>query len=187
MENSVFEPFKVKDIVFMALVSAVALCTASVMAVVAHIYIYGLAQLVTATQFAFFSSLAIMKVRKVGTLLVFALFTGLFELFMAPVMFASSVLTALVLECVVVLAFKNYKSSTAPVFVASALFIPATMPFNLLYYRLFSREMWDLFFSGGFKMLSIVFIIGSVAVGSLGSVLGIKVSNELLKAGVLKR
>ena len=106
MEKKIFEPFKVKDIVFMALLSAVALCTASVMAIVAHIYIYGLAQLVTAFQFAFFSSIALMKVRKVGTLFIFGLFTGLFELFMAPVMFISSVLTALLLECIVVLLFK---------------------------------------------------------------------------------
>ncbi|MBQ9283386.1 MAG: MptD family putative ECF transporter S component [Treponema sp.] len=187
MEKKIFEPFKVKDIVFMALLSAVALCTASVMAIVAHIYIYGLAQLVTAFQFAFFSSIALMKVRKVGTLFIFGLFTGLFELFMAPVMFISSVLTALLLECIVVLLFRNYKNSLLPVFIASALIIPATMPFNLLYYRLFSQEMWDLFFASGFKVLSIVFILGSVLVGSLGSLLGIKVSNELLKAGVLKQ
>ena len=187
MEDKIFEPFKVKDIVFMALLSAVALCTASVMAIVAHIYIYGLAQLVTAFQFAFFSAIALMKVRKVGTLFIFGLFTGLFELFMAPVMFVSSVLTALLLECVVVLLFRTYKKSLVPVFIASALIIPATMPFNLLYYRLFSKEMWDLFFASGFKALSVVFISGSVIAGSLGSLLGIKVSTELLKAGVLKR
>ena len=64
MSDSVFDSFKVKDIVFLALISAVALCTAAVMAIVAHIYIYGLAQLVTAFQFAFFSAIAIMKVRK---------------------------------------------------------------------------------------------------------------------------
>ncbi|MCR5217067.1 MptD family putative ECF transporter S component [Treponema sp.] len=186
MSDSIFDSFKVKDIVFMALISAVALCTAAVMAIVAHIYIYGLAQLVTAFQFAFFSAIALMKVRKVGTLFIFALFTGLFELFMAPVMFISSVLTGLILELLVVLIFRNYKNSVNPVFFASMLFIPCTMPFNLIYYRLFSKEMWDLFFASGFKMLSIVFITGSFVVAALGSFLGIKVSKELLKAGVLK-
>lgn len=187
MSGSVFDSFKVKDIVFLALISAVALCTAAVMAIVAHIYIYGLAQLVTAFQFAFFSAIAIMKVRKIGTLFIFALFTGLFELFMAPVMFVSSVLTGIILEVLVILIFRNYKTSIKPVFFSSMLIIPGTMPFNLLYYRLFSKQMWDLFFSGGFKILSIVFIAGAFAVAALGSALGIKISKELLKAGVLKQ
>lgn len=187
MKEKIFEKFSVKDIVFMAILSAVALCTMAVMAIVAHIYIYGLAQLVTAAQFAFFSAIGLMKVRKTGTLFIFALFTGLFELFMAPVMFVSSVLTGLILETIVILIFKGYKNSEKPIFIASALFIPCTMPFNLLYYWFFSEEMFNLFFGSGFKMLSIVFILGAFAVGALGSFLGIKVSKELLKAGVLKR
>jgi predicted neutral ceramidase superfamily lipid hydrolase len=61
MTNKIFEKFKVKDIVFLAIISAVALCTAAVMAVVSHIYIFGLAQLVTAFQFSFFLAIALMK------------------------------------------------------------------------------------------------------------------------------
>ena len=187
MEEKIFEPFKVKDIVFLAVLSAVMLCTQAVMAIVAHIYIYGLAQLVTAFQSAFFLSIALMKVRKVGTLFIVAVFTGLFELFMSPIMFISSTLTGLILEVLVVLIFKNYKQSLKPVFLASWLFIPCTMPFNLLYYRLFSEEMWNLFFGSGLSLVSIVCVSGAFAVGAVGAVLGIAVSKELLKAGVLKQ
>lgn len=185
--NKIFEKFAVKDIVFMAIIAAVALCTSAVMAIVAHIYIYGLAQLVTSFQMAFFLSIALMKVRKAGTVFIFALFTGLFELFMAPVMFVSSLLTGLILEAIILAIFKGYKESTKPIFIVSMLYIPFTMPFNLLYYRLFSSEMWDLFFGSGFKYASIVCILGAFAVGALGALLGIKISKELSKAGVLKK
>ena len=83
--------------------------------------------------------------------------------------------------------FKGYKESTKPIFIVSMLYIPFTMPFNLLYYRLFSSEMWDLFFGSGFKYASIVCILGAFAVGALGALLGIKISKELSKAGVLKK
>lgn len=185
LQSKIFEKFTVKDIVFMAIISAVALCTAAVMAVVSHIYIFGLAQLVTGLQFSLFPAVALMKVRKPGTLFIFAFLTGIFELFMAPVMFFSSILTGLILEILVILIFRGYKSNKA-VFFASWLFIPATLPFNLLYYRLFSKELWDLFFGSGFKILAVVFVVGTFAVCALGSFLGIKISKELKKAGVLK-
>ncbi len=182
-----FEKFKVKDIVFMAILSAVALCTASVMAIVAHMYIFGLAQLVTAFQFSFFPAIAIMKIRKPGTLFIFALFTGIFELFMAPVMFFSSIFTGLILEALVIFIFKGYKNSLKPVFLASWLFIPFTMPFNLAYYYFFSDRMFNLFFSSGFKLVSAGAIAGAFAAGALGAALGIKISKELAKAGLLKQ
>ncbi len=185
VQVKIFQKFTVKDIVFMAILSAVALCTAAVMAVISHIYIFGLAQLVTGLQFSLFPAIALMKVRKPGTLFIFAFLTGLFELFMAPVMFVSSILTGFILEALILLIFRGY-SSTKAVFFASSLFIPATLPFNLLYYRLFSKEMWDLFFGSGFKVLSIIFVLATFAVCALGSFLGIKISRELKKAGVLK-
>ena len=184
-KKSVFQKFSVKDVIFMAILSAAALCTAAVMAVVSHVYVFGLAQLVTAFQFSIFPAIALCKIRKPGTLMFFAFFTGLFELFMAPVMFVSSVLTGLILEALVILIWRGYEKNAA-VFFASLLYIPCTLPFNLLYYRLFSKEMMELFFKDGFKWLSVVFIAGTFAVSALGSFLGIKVSKELKKAGVLK-
>ncbi|MCR4742455.1 MAG: MptD family putative ECF transporter S component [Treponema sp.] len=186
MSDKIFEKFTVKDIIFLAIISAVALCTAAVMAIVSHIYIFGLAQLVTAFQFSLFPAIALMKVRKTGSILFFSLFTGLFELFMAPVMFVSSLLTGLILEILIILIFRGYKSNKA-VFFASWLLIPMTLPFNALYYRLFSKEMFDLFFGQGFQILALVFVLASILVAALGSFLGIKISKELTKAGVLKQ
>ncbi|MCD2491559.1 hypothetical protein LQE92_02810 [Lacrimispora sp. NSJ-141] len=185
-ERKILERFTVKDVVFLAIVSAVATCTAAVMAIVSQVYIFGLAQLVTALQFSLFPAVALMKVRKVGSILFFAVFTGIVELFMAPVMFFSSLLTGLLLELFVVLVFKGYRSDRA-VFFASWLFIPLTLPFNLLYYAFFSAELYDLFFGSGFQMVAAVCAAASVLVSAAGAFVGIRISRELKKAGVLKR
>ncbi len=186
MRKQIFEKFTVKDIVFLAIISAVATCTAAVMAVVSQIYIFGLAQLVTALQFSLFPAIALVKTRKVGSVLFFAVFTGLVELFMAPVMFFSSLITGLVIELLVVFIFGGYQEDKA-VFFAAWLFIPLTMPLNLLYYRLFSAELYDLFFGSGFQVLAVVFVVAAIAVSALGSFLGIRIGGELKRAGVLKK
>lgn len=186
MKQSYLQKLTVRDIVFLAILSAVATCTAAVMAIVAHIYIFGLAQLVTALQFSLFPAIALMKVRKPGAVLFFACFTGIVELFMAPVMFFSSIITGLVIEVLVWLVFKGYESNRA-VFFAAWLFIPLTLPLNLLYYRLFSAELFSAFFGGGLQVLCVVFVLAAIAVAALGAALGVKISRELMKAGVLKK
>lgn len=186
MKTKVFQKMTVKDVVFLAILSAVATCTAAVMAVVSQIHIFGLAQLVTALQFSLFPAVALMKVRKVGSILFFAVFTGIVELFMAPVMFFSSILTGLLLEVLAVLIFKGYQSDRA-VFFASWLFIPLTLPFNLIYYICFAGDMFQQFFGQGLQMAAVACVLAAVAVSTLGAFLGIKISRELQKAGVLKR
>ena len=186
MKTKVFQKMTVKDVVFLAILSAVATCTAAVMAVVSQIHIFGLAQLVTALQFSLFPAVALMKVRKVGSILFFAVFTGIVELFMAPVMFFSSILTGLLLEVLAVLIFKGYQSDKA-VFFASWLFIPLTLPFNLIYYICFAGDMFQQFSGQGLQMAAVACVLAAVAVSTLGAFLGIKISQELQKAGVLKR
>ena len=105
--KSYLEIFSVKDVVFLAIISAVTICSAAVMPIVAHIYIFGLAQLVTAFQYSFFPAIAIMKVRKIGTVLFIMLLSSLLELFMAPVMFFSSILTGFIIEFIVFIFFKG--------------------------------------------------------------------------------
>ena len=186
MKQQIFQAFTVKDVVFLAILSAVATCTAAVMAVVSQIHIFGLAQLVTALQFSLFPAVALMKVRKVGSILFFAVFTGIVELFMAPVMFFSSLFTGVLIEVLAVLVFRGYQSDRA-VFFASWLFIPLTLPFNFFYYVCFAGDMFDQFFGQGLRIAAVVCVLAAVAVSALGAFLGVKISTELRKAGVLKK
>lgn len=186
MKKAYFQKFTVRDVVFLAIISAVAVCTSAVMAIVAHTYIFGLAQLVTALQLSLFPAIALMKVRKPGTILFIALFTGVIELFMSPVMFFSSAIAGILCELLAGIIFRGFENDKA-VFMASWLFVPLMMPLNIIYYRLFSEELFDAFFGGGLQMLAFIFVAGAIAVAALGAFLGVKISRELIRAGILRK
>ncbi len=80
-ERKNIEKFKIKDIVFLAIISAVALCTCAVMPLVASLQttVFGIAQAVTGLQLSIFFAIGLMKVRKVGALFIMAFLTGLFR------------------------------------------------------------------------------------------------------------
>ena len=75
--------WKVKDIVFLAVISAAMLLTSAVMVFVSQLPVFGIAQVVTALQFSVFPAIGLMKVRKTGSLFLMSIFTGVFLLFMA--------------------------------------------------------------------------------------------------------
>ena len=82
MKQKVFAPLKVKDVVFLAIISAVTLCTCAVMPLVASLQpvIFGIAQVVTGLQISIFFAIGLMKIRKTGALFIMSLFTGLIQL-----------------------------------------------------------------------------------------------------------
>ena len=64
MKEKGFEKFKVKDIVFLAIIAAVTLCTCAVMPLVASLQtvVFGIAQVVTALQISVFFTIGLMKI-----------------------------------------------------------------------------------------------------------------------------
>ena len=112
MKEKIFQPFQVKDVVFLAILSAVTLVTCAVMPLVASLQtvVFGIAQVVTGLQISVFFAIGLMKIRKPGALFLMALLTGLFQLLMAPPMFFSNIIVGLVLEVLVVLIFHGYQS-----------------------------------------------------------------------------
>lgn len=68
MKKKFIAAFTVKDIVFLAIISAVTLCTCAVMPLVVSLQtmIFGIAQVVTSLQIAILFSVGLMKVRKQG-------------------------------------------------------------------------------------------------------------------------
>lgn len=186
MKEKVMEPFKVKDIVFLAILSAVTLCTCAVMPLVASLQtvIFGIAQLVTGLQISIFFAIGLMKVRKVGTLFIMALLTGLFQLLMAPPMFFSNIMIGIIIEVLVLLVFKGYKNDRA-VFVAVLLYNPLSLPFNLLYNYLFGREAMVAVATKA-PWITVGMTLLVIAVAAVGAGIGIKIAKELKKSGVLK-
>ncbi len=187
MKKKIWEPFKIKDVVFLAIISAVALVTCAVMPLVANLQtvVFGIAQVVTGLQISLFFTIGLMKVRKVGSLFIMALLTGLFQLMMAPPMFFSNLLIGLILEVLVILIFKGFRSDKA-VFFAVLLYNPLSLPFNVLYNYLFGREAMVAVATKA-PWITVLMTLAVFAVSALGYLLGSRISRELEKAGAHKK
>ena len=181
------EPFKVKDIVFLAIISAVTLCTCAVMPLVASLQtvIFGSAQVVTGLQISIFFAIGLMKIRKPGSLFIMAFLTGLFQLLMAPPMFFSNLIVGLLLEILVLLIFHGYQKDSA-VFFAVLLYNPLSLPFNFLYNLLFGREPMVTVATKA-PWITAGMSAAVLAISALGAWIGIKISKELKKSGALKK
>lgn len=188
MNRRYLQKFQIKDVVFLAIMSAVALATCAVMPLVISLQplIFGISQLVTALQIGVFFAIGLYKVRKPGSLLIMALMMGLIQLMMSPPMFLSSVLNGVLIELIVLL-FRGYEKDTA-VFVAAMLHTPLSLPFNYLYNRLVKGADSPLAAVADRAPLAAVgMTLAVVAVSALGALIGIKIARELKKSGVLKK
>lgn len=187
MKEKIFERFKIKDVVFLAIISAVTLCTCAVMPLVASLQtvVFGIAQVVTGLQISIFFSIGLMKIRKVGSLFILSLLTGLFQLLMAPPMFFSNIVVGLLLEVLVILIFKGYKKNSA-IFFAALLYNPLSLPFNYLYNLLFGREAMAAVATKA-PWITVLMTLAVIALSAIGAWIGIKLSEELKKSGAIKK
>ena len=188
MNRRYLQKFQIKDVVFLAIMSAVALATCAVMPLVISLQplIFGISQLVTALQIGVFFAIGLYKVRKPGSLLIMALMMGLIQLMMSPPMFLSSILNGVLIELIVLL-FRGYEKDAA-VFVAAMLHTPLSLPFNYLYNRLIKGAGSPLAAVADRAPLAAVgMTLAVVAVSALGALIGIKIARELKKSGVLKK
>lgn len=188
MNRRYLQKLQIKDVVFLAIMSAVALATCAVMPLVISLQplIFGISQLVTALQIGVFFAIGLYKVRKPGSLLIMALMMGLIQLMMSPPMFLSSVLNGVLIELIVLL-FRGYEKDGA-VFCAAMLHTPLSLPFNYLYNRLVKGADSPLAAVADRAPLAAVgMTLAVVAVSALGALIGIKIARELKKSGVLKK
>ena len=85
--NKVFRKFKIKDIVFLAIMAACMLITGSIMPLVGSIPVFAIVQACLGLQFSIFPTIGMMKVRKPGALLFISLCCGALFAFMFFPMF----------------------------------------------------------------------------------------------------
>lgn len=190
-DGKFFKKYKIKDIVFLAIMTACTLITGAVMPLLVNVPLFGIVQLGLGLQFSIFPVIGMMKVRKPGALFFQSIFIAVFLVFMFPPM-SMIVLCGLVAEGIAMLIFHGYKSDWACV-VAGTLYLPMTIPFLYFYYRFFytvteeGKTGLSIFLadSNPWVVAGISFAI--VALCFVGSVIGMVVSRELKKAGVLKK
>ncbi|MGI5900265.1 MAG: MptD family putative ECF transporter S component [Christensenellales bacterium] len=172
--------FKIKDIVFLAIMAALLFVCSAVALPLMSISLFGLRNMATAPFYGVFVTLALMKVRKPGALTLLGFFNSIILLMMSPVMFVTNTVSALISELIALLIFKNYDSDKA-VYTAAALMIPVTLPFTAL----FSVIMNGVSFAYviGDSWFVILTCLGTVLLSILGTFIGSKIGKELRKAG----
>lgn len=185
-KKKLFQAFKAKDIVFLAIISAVTLITSSIMPLVAHVPVFGIIQVCLGIQFSLFPAIGLMKVRKPGALLFVSVFSGIVLIFMNTIMFFCLVACAVLCEAITLLIFRGYTRDTA-CFLCSALYLPLSLPFLYVWYQIIGGEDTVAAYANSNPLLSVGMSIAVVAVCCLGSFLGVRISRELRKAGALKK
>ena len=136
-DKKIFKKYKIKDIVFLAIITACSLITGAVMPLLVNVPLFGIVQLGLGLQFSIFPVIGMMKVRKPGALLFQSIFISVFLIFMFPPM-ALIIVCALIAETLALLIFRGYKNDWACVF-AGTLYMPLTLPLMWLYYNAFIR------------------------------------------------
>lgn len=190
-KSKIFDKFKIKDIVFLAIVSAIMLLSGAFMPLVSNIPVFGIIELCLGLQFSVFVSIGLMKVRKPGSLIFMSFFSGIVLIFMNTIMFFCLLLCAVICEGLSILIFKGYKKDLS-IFISSTLYMPLTLPFLYIWYKFFYT------FTGkegsavsAFIGSDIYTVIGMslvvIALCSIGSFIGIVVARELKKAGIIKK
>ncbi|MDE7216363.1 MAG: MptD family putative ECF transporter S component [Clostridia bacterium] len=190
-KQGVFQKYKIKDIVFLAIITACTLIGGAVMPLLVNVPLFGIIQLGLGLQFSIFPVIGMMKVRKPGALIFISVFLSAFLIFMFPPM-VMIIACAVVAEGVVLLLFRGYKNDWACV-TAGTLYMPLTIPLLYLYYNAFytvngSEKQAVSMFIGASNVGAIIGIsVAVVALCFAGSAIGMLISRELGKAGVLKK
>lgn len=189
-EKRLFRKYKIKDIVFLAIITACTLVTGAVMPLLVNVPLFGIIQLGLGIQFSLFPVIGMMKVRKPFALLMQSVFISVFLIFMFPPM-VLIIVCALVAEALTLLIFRGYKNDWACVF-AGTLYMPMTIPLLYLYYNVFytvngeEKAAVSMFIGGGNVGIIIGISIAVIAVCFVGSLVGMIIARELKKAGKLK-
>ena len=190
-DGKLFKKYKITDIVFLAIITACTLVTGAIMPLLVNVPLFGIIQLGLGIQFSLFPVIGMMKVRKPGALFFQSVFISVFLVFMFPPM-VLIVVCALVSEALTLLIFRGYQKDRACVF-AGTIYMPLTLPLLYLYYNVFytvtgsEKAAVSMFLGGGDPWMIAGISVAVVAVCFVGSLVGMIVSRELKKAGVLKK
>ena len=182
-EGKFFKKYKIKDIVFLAIMTACTLTTGVVMPFVQHIQLFGIVQLCLGLQFSIFPVIGMMKVRKPGALTILGIFSGAPLVFFSTVMFFNNFVSAVIAEALMLLIFRGYKKKSA-VFFTAGIYMPLSLPVSVLFSMWLNGQSYSQLIDR--PVVSIFTSLGTIVLGFVGSAIGMKIASELQKAGKLK-
>ena len=182
--KKIFKKFQVKDIVFLAVLSAaMTLCGGITMPLVMHTTVFGLRNMAAAPIYSIFVAIGLMKVRKPGALTIIGLFSGAPLIFFSTVMFFNNFVSAIIAELIMLLIFRGYQKKVS-VFVTTGIYMPFSLPISVLFSLWLNGQSYEQLRAN--PTMSILTSLGTVTLAFLGSAIGMKIANELQKAGKLK-
>ena len=185
-KGKIFMKFTVRDIVFLGIISAVLILSCGIMPLVVELtkVVFGIAQLVTSLQISLFVTIGLIKVGKPFSLTLMLMFMGAIMVMMAPIMFLSNIFVAIVVELIVIIAFRGYRTKAA-CFTAGMLTGPLSLPVYLIYNYITAPEIFMAITGNIYIVVGVSIAI--VAISAIGAGLGLKIGTELNKAGVMKK
>ena len=190
-KDKFFKKYKIRDIVFLAIMTACTLVLSAFMPLLVNVPCYGIIQMGLGLQFSIFPVIGMMKVRKPGCLFFQSAVLAIFLVFMFPPM-AFIAVCGLLAEVVTLLIFRGYESDWSCV-VAGTIYMPLSLPFMHLYYNFMytvdgtENAAVSMYISGNASGGVIAGItIAVIAICFVGSLIGMFIARELRKAGVLK-
>lgn len=182
--KKIFKKFQVKDFVFLAVLSAaMTLCGGITMPLVMHTTVFGLRNMAAAPIYSIFVAIGLMKVRKPGALTIIGLFSGAPLIFFSTVMFFNNFVSAIIAELIMLLIFRGYQKKVS-VFVTTGIYMPFSLPISVLFSLWLNGQSYEQLKAN--PTMSILTSLGIVTLAFLGSAIGMKIANELQKAGKLK-
>ena len=182
--KKIFKKFQVKDFVFLAVLSAaMTLCGGITMPLVMHTTVFGLRNMAAAPIYSIFVAIGLMKVRKPGALTIIGLFSGAPLIFFSTVMFFNNFVSAIIAGLIMLLIFRGYQKKVS-VFVTTGIYMPFSLPISVLFSLWLNGQSYEQLKAN--PTMSILTSLGTVALAFLGSAIGMKIANELQKAGKLK-
>lgn len=182
--KKIFKKFQVKDFVFLAVLSAaMTLCGGITMPLVMHTTVFGLRNMAAAPIYSIFVAIGLMKVRKPGALTIIGLFSGAPLIFFSTVMFFNNFVSAIIAELIMLLIFRGYQKKVS-VFVTTGIYMPFSLPISVLFSLWLNGQSYEQLKAN--PTVSVLTSLGTVALAFLGSAIGMKIANELQKAGKLK-
>lgn len=190
-EKKLFKKYKIKDIVFLAMMSAATMVTGGIMPLVGQIPLFGIIQLCLGLQFSLFPVIGMMKVRKPGSLILMSLFCGAIMVFMNTVMFVCILICAFIAESLALLIFRGYRNNGA-FLLSGTLYFPLTLPFLYVWYKFIytwtgQEGQAVSAFLGSSPAAAVGMSAAALAVSFIGAFLGMIISKELKKSGVMKK
>lgn len=185
LQNGIIQKFTIKEIVFLAILSAVLILTCAVMGIVAEAtkVIWAVGQVSTALQLSLFITIGLMRVRKTFTATFILIFMGIIMVMMSPVMALSNLFVLICIEILIIVIFKGYESDNACMFggfMAPILSIVTPAIYN----SILVPEVFQATISNTFMVIGMTLLV--IFLSFMGSFIGLKIGKELQKSGVMK-